>query len=132
LVTKTDPDAALVIEHEAAVLRYLAVGDWQSLQQAHTLAQAKRRETVQRRRARVRILATHLRVWKGGWSIINLARLVLASSNDWTKPPCPTLVDDYLDDENGLAEVIRKDLGRDAPKLGVRRPLGKAGGQIRR
>jgi hypothetical protein len=132
LVAKIDPDAALVVEHEAAVLRYFAVRDWQSLHEAQTLAHAGRREAIQRRRARVRILATHLAVGdEGGWSISKVARLVLASTNDWTKPPCRALVDDYLDNENDLAEVIRKDLERGAPKPQARRTLGQAGGQTR-
>jgi hypothetical protein len=133
VIAKMDPDAALVVEHEAAVLRYFAVADWQSWREAQTSAEAGGREAVQRRRSRVRILATHLGVGdEGGWSNIDVARLVLASSNDWTKPPCPNLVDRYGNDESGLADVIRKDLERYAPKPRSRRQLGKAGGQIRR
>lgn len=36
-----------------------------------------------------------------GWSIPDLAALILASSDDWSFPPCPDFVDEFTEDEDG-------------------------------
>lgn len=119
----SDADAVLAAELEAAIRRYLAVVAWQVWQEAVEQAAEKTRAAVEHRRSRVRRLAEGLRVGEqGGWSIVDIARLLLASTSDWTRPPCPLLVDKYgadhddVSEEEKLIEVLRKDLADAKPK----------------
>jgi hypothetical protein len=88
--------------------------------EARCLARAGPCDEVSHRRERLTILATRLKVRpRGRWTYVTLAQLILASTDDWTRPPCPLFVAEYKRAESNaehrvrrLAEDIRKDLSR--------------------
>jgi len=141
LVVGMDSDAVLAAELEVAIRRYLAADAWQIWQEVVKQAAERTHAAIERRRSRVRWLAERFGCGEhGGWSIADIARLLLASANDWTRPPCPLLAEKYgaqhdagdAAGEEKLIEVLRKDLACAKPKKAPSRALGRISGKKRR
>jgi len=106
--------------HRALQLRYFAAIARREWLAASAHAASKKHDDVLHRWERLAVLVRHLNVGlPHGRTLVDLARLILASGDDWTKPPCPRLVARWRlvaraggDPERELAKEISRDLRR--------------------
>lgn len=118
LIVEQLPGLTAEVEYHGAQLRLAAGTSKEDASYARERLNEGPDAAVNHRRARVLQLAAGLRVGEDeGWSLIDLARLVLASSRDWTVAPCPVLAARYELEDEKLRDVLGRDLGRPGRRI---------------
>jgi hypothetical protein len=117
-VDSLDPNSAERDAHRALELRYFAAIARREWLEARLDANAIKHDEVRHRWERLATLAARLKVGEKprSWTYTILAKLILASDDDWTIPPCPNYVAKWRDCEargDDPARELVKEITRD-------------------